>query len=194
MFSRRCVGSGIALMAGGSARSSGAWAGMRERSGLLLLALLALLAFVPAAVAQPVKGEVTTTVENGFARLVFTLTREVEAQVKVSNNILIVTFERPVDVSVERLNAGAPDYISAARRDPDGKGLRIALARKVTVNSMTAGERVYLDLLPDTWTGLAPGLPREVIEELARRAREAEKKVRQQRSTAAQSKMAAIRV
>jgi long-chain acyl-CoA synthetase len=41
--------------------------------------------------------------------------------------------------------------------------------------------------LPDTWTGLPPGLPREVIEDLARRAREAEKKVRQQRSLAKQT-------
>ena len=66
--------------------------------------------------------------------------------------------------------------MSAARRDPDGKGIRIALARKVTMNSMAAGERLFVDLLPDTWTGLPPGLPRDVIEELARRAREAETK------------------
>ena len=83
--------------------------------------------------------------------------------------------------------------MSAARRDPDGKGIRIALARKVTMNSMTAGERLFVDLLPDTWTGLAPGLPRDVIDELARRAREAERRVRQQRALAEQNKMAPIR-
>jgi hypothetical protein len=36
--------------------------------------------------------------------------------------------------------------------------------------------------LPDTWTGFRTGLPQDVIEDLARRAREAEKLVRQQRA------------
>ena len=72
--------------------------------------------------------------------------------------------------------------------------MRLALARKVTVNSMAAGERLFVDLLPDAWTGLAPGLPRDVIEDLSRRAREAEKKVRQQRSLARENKMMPIRV
>ena len=80
--------------------------------------------------------------------------------------------------------------MSAARRDPDGKGIRIALARKVTMNSMAAGERLFVDLLPDTWVGLAPGLPRDVIDELARRAREAERRVRAQRALAQQNKAA----
>jgi hypothetical protein len=158
---------------------------------LFLLALS--LASRPAA-AEPVKGEASAIVENGFARLSFKLAAEVEAQVRVSNSIIIITFKRPVDINVDKLGAGAADYIAAARRDPDGTAIRIALARKVTVKSMTAAERLFVDLLPDRWVGLPPGLPREVIEELARRAREAEKKVKQQRALATQNKMPAIRV
>ncbi|MGE3148615.1 MAG: tetratricopeptide repeat protein, partial [Pseudorhodoplanes sp.] len=45
--------------------------------------------------------------------------------------------------------------------------------------------RLFVDLLPDTWTALPPGLPKEVIEELARRAREAEKLLKQQRGPGA---------
>ena len=52
------------------------------------------------------------------------------------------------------------DYIGAARRDPDGRALRFALARKVKFNSMVAGERLFVDLLPEAWTGEPPGLPR----------------------------------
>ena len=103
-------------------------------------------------------------------------------------------FTQPVDIDVDASSASAPDYIGAARRDPDGKGLRIALARKVTMNSMAAAERLFVDLLPDTWSGLPPGLPREVIEDLARRARDAEKKVRQQRAESQQAKTTPIRV
>ena len=140
------------------------------------------------------KAEVSATVENGYARLVFQFAEEIEAQVKLANNILTINFPRPVDISIDRVSANAAGYVSAARRDPDGKGVRIALARKVTMNSMAAGERLFVDLLPDTWVGLAPGLPRDVIDDLARRAREAERRVRQQRALAQQNKAAPIRV
>ena len=162
---------------------------------LLPAALFLLASALPQpAAAQSVKGEVSATVENGFARLVFTLAEDVEPQVKVANGIIVITFGRPVDVAVERISTNVPGFVSAARRDPDGKGLRIALARKATVNSMAAAERLFVDLLPDTWTGLPPGLPRDVIEDLARRAREADRKVRQQRVLVRQSKMTPIRV
>jgi hypothetical protein len=165
------------------------------RGAFCLAAFLAVsVVAAPPASAQAVKGEVRAVVENGFARLVFTLTEEVDAQVRVANGIIAITFARPVEVAVDRLSANAGGYVSAARRDPDGKAIRIALSRKVTVNSVAAGERLFVDLLPETWTGLAPGLPRDVIEELARRAREAEKKLRQQRTLARQSKAAPIRV
>ena len=42
----------------------------------------------------------------------------------MSGAIMVITFKKPVDVAVDRLNAGAPDYISAARRDPDGTAIR----------------------------------------------------------------------
>jgi tetratricopeptide (TPR) repeat protein len=162
----------------------------------LLAALLLPASALPqsAAAQQPVKGEVSAAVENGFARIVFTLTEDVESEVKVGNGIIVVTFRRPVDLIVDRLNTNLAGIVSAARRDPDGKGLRIALARKVTVNSMAAAERLFIDLLPEDWKGLPPGLPREVIEDLARRARDADQKVRQQRQLARQSKMTPIRV
>jgi len=163
---------------------------------LLLPALAVALAAVVAhpAAAQPVSGELTVALENGHARLVFRLAEEVESQVRLANNILTVTFVRPVEIAVDRISTNASDYISAARRDPDGKAVRIALARKVTMNSIAAGERLFVDLLPDTWTGLPPGLPRDVIDELARRARDAERRARQQRMLARQKELAPIRV
>ena len=156
--------------------------------------LLLTIALPRPACAQAIKGEVSAVMENGFARLVFTLAEDVESQVKVANGIIIVSYRRPIDVNVDKLAANAPGYVSAARRDPDGKAIRIALARKVTVNSMAAAERLFVDLLPEPWTGLPPGLPREVIDDLAKRAREADRKLRQQRVLARQAKMLPIRV
>src|ERR1035437_1351497 len=107
---------------------------------------------------------------------------------------MVVTFKKPVAIAVDRLNAAASDYISAARLAPDGISIRIARARKIKVNSMPAAERLYIDLLPEAWSGLLPGLPREVIEELANRALAAESQLRKQRFTAKTQKPSAIRV
>jgi len=146
---------------------------------LLLLALS--LLFAPAAHAEPVSAELSVSTRAGFARFVFHFTEETDAEINLSNGILVVAFKKPVDVSVDRILVGAPDYVNAARRDPDGMAVRLALGRKVTVNSMMAGDRLFVDLLPEGWVGLPPGLPQEVIDDLARRARAADKLERQQR-------------
>ena len=168
---------------------------MRARRAAAVVAVLLLLALAvaarPAAGRRPSADQGRGQCRRRRAALPGWSSRiaeEVEWQVRLANGIIVITFKRPVDVAVDRISAGAGDYISAARRDPDGKAVRIALARKVTVNSMAAGERLFVDLLPDTWTGLPPGLPREVIEELARRAREAEKQAARQQQSLAQQK------
>jgi tetratricopeptide (TPR) repeat protein len=166
------------------------------RRWLVVAGLFAALLFPWPALAAPppAKGEVSVAVGGGYARLVFRFAEEIESEVRLSNGVIVITFKKPVDVSIDRISAGASEYVGAARRDPDGKGIRLALARKVTVNSMAAGERLFVDLLPDTWTGVTPGLPQEVVDDLARRAREAEKKARQQLQAVAQRKQPPIRV
>src|SRR5690348_4203147 len=146
------------------------------------------------ATAPAIKGEISVTVENGFARFVLTFAEEIETKVRVANNILSITFEKPGDISVARAAVTSGGYASAARRDPDGMASRCAVAPTVTMDSTAAAERVLVDLLPEGWAGLPPGLPREVIEDLARRAREAEKKTRQQRALARQVPSAPVRV
>ena len=87
-----------------------------------------------------------------------------------------------------------PDYIGSARRDPDGSAIRLSLSRKVTINTMTAGERLFVDLLPDSWKGPPPSLPNEVVRELSERARAAERELRQQRAMSEAKKRAPVRV
>jgi hypothetical protein len=149
----------------------------RPGARLLCLFLTFILACaVPVlAKADPFKAAVTTDVSGGYARLVFALGDDVDASAHSAGNVLIVSFDKPVLISIDRLSAQASEYIGAARRDPDGRAIRIALARKVTVNSIAAGDKFFVDLLPDTWSGPPPSLPQDVVEELARRAREAER-------------------
>jgi hypothetical protein len=143
---------------------------------------------------EAVKGEATLSAAGGYARLVLKLDEDVDSDVSVAGTILIIRFKRPVDVPVAKLADAAPDYVGSARRDPDGSAIRLALSRKVTVNAMTAGERIFIDLMPDNWKGLPPGLPPEVVKELSERARAAEHALRLQRATQEAKKRPPIRV
>ncbi len=131
---------------------------------------------------------------GGYARLVLKLDEDVDSDVSVAGSIVVIRFKRPVDISVDKLSDAVPAYVGSARRDPDGAAIRLSLARRVTVNAMTAGERIFVDLLPDSWSGLPPSLPQEVIRELSERARIAERALRQQRAAEAALKRAPVRV
>jgi hypothetical protein len=100
--------------------------------------------------ADAVKGEATLSTETGFARLLFRFAEDVTTEVTAAGSIIVIRFERPVDVAVERLSDAVPDYVSSVRRDPDGTAIRMSLARRVTINTMSAGERTFIDLLPDS--------------------------------------------
>src|SRR6516162_5917191 len=149
---------------------------------------------VPGRAADPVSGEAMFSNSGGYARLLLKFTEDVASEVTTAGSIIVIRFERPVNLSVERLPEGAPDYVSSARRDPDGMAIRLSLARRVSVNTMSAGERTFIDLLPDGWSGPPPGLPIEVVRELAERARAAERALRQQRAEAIAKKRPPIRV
>ena len=166
----------------------------RALAAFALGALLLIAASLHTASADPIEADVTASVSGGYARLVFSMSDYDAASVRQEGSVLIIRFNTPLDVTVDRLAAQAPDYIGAARRDPDGKAVRLALARKVTVNAMTAGEKYFVDLLPDTWRGLPPGLPQDVVEALARRARDAEKLAARERRLAALGNIPPVRV
>ena len=168
---------------------------------------MALLAGAPAAAAvsfttaagassggYAIKGEATFSASGGYARLVLKLAEDVESDVITAGSIIVIRFKRPVDIPVDKLNDAVPDYVGSARRDPDGSAIRLSLARRATINTMTAGERVFVDFLPDGWTGPPPTLPADVIRELAARARAAERALRAQLAVAAAKKKPPVRV
>lgn len=148
----------------------------------------------PARAADPIRGEASFSAGGGFARLVIKLGEDVPSEVTTAGSILVIRFDRPVDVPVDRIPEGAPDYVNSARRDPDGGAIRLSLARRVTVNTMNAGERTFVDLLPEGWKGPPPSLPMDVVKELAERARVAERALRAQRAAAEAKKRPQIRV
>lgn len=162
----------------------------------VLLSACALIGLntIVAHAADAVRGEASFSAGGGFARLVIKLGEDVPSEVTTAGSILIIRFDRPVDVPVDRVPEGAPDYVNSARRDPDGSAIRLSLARRVTVNTMNAGERTFIDLLPEGWKGPPPSLPMDVVKELAERARAAERALRAQRAAAESKKRPPIRV
>jgi hypothetical protein len=170
-------------------------AARRAAAVAAVAAAAALAPLLPSAAnADPVKGEATLSASGGFARLVIRLDDDVDSEVALAGSIVVIRFKKPVDIAVGKLADSVPDYVGSARRDPDGMAIRLALARKVTVNSMMAGERTFIDLLPESWNGPPPSLPQEVVRNLAERAREAERELRQQKSMAEAKKRAPVRV
>ena len=111
---------------------------------------------------------------EAYGRIVLTFDAPVSLKAKVSGTILVLSFGETVSAGPERIAVGMPNFVSAVRRDPDGSAFRLALQRPLRVNVQDAGEQVYVDLLPESWTGLPPQLPAEVVADLARRARVAE--------------------
>ncbi|WP_298255256.1 tetratricopeptide repeat protein [Bradyrhizobium sp.] len=172
----------------GRARSS------PRAAGFLFGALVYLAFSTPGFAADAVNAEASFTSAGGFARLVIKFDEDVSSEVVTAGSIVVIRFERPVDISVDRLGEAVPDYVGAARRDPDGSAIRLSLSRRVKINTMTAGERLFVDLLPDSWKGPPPSLPEEVVRELSERARAAERELRQERALSEAKKRTPVRV
>ncbi len=187
------------MACGGTTRSPGFRRRLAHRSkaviavACLIVALTAPSLGAPSAPA-PVKTTLTVTTSDGYARLVFSAGEYIDGSARQAGNVLIISFKQPLDVAVNRIAEQAPEYIGAARRDPDGKSVRMALAQNVTIHAMSAGEKFFVDLLPTNWSGMPPGLPQDVVDELARRAREAERLLERQRAAVQTKKSAPIRV
>jgi tetratricopeptide (TPR) repeat protein len=136
------------------------------------------LLFAIAGQAEASRVNVRGSEMRGYARIILEFDTPPKTSTRATDSILVISFDQTVTINTEKLASELPSYVSVVRRDPDGKAIRLALIRGVRTNIMEAGERIFIDLMPDTWTGLPPGLPQEVVDELSRRARDAEAKVR----------------
>jgi hypothetical protein len=111
---------------------------------------------------------------NRFGRIALEFDKTAKVTARISNGVLVIAFPDPGPIRNERLAAEMPGYIATVRQDPDRTGIRAALTASYRVSLLEAGEKVFVDLLPEDWAGLPPGLPPDVVADLARRAQEAE--------------------
>jgi len=132
---------------------------------------------VPSALAAD-KVLLEAQLKQDFGRIILTFSALPKYKVRVTNGVLIVQFEQPVDIDIRQVARKLSDYVIIGRLDPDSKALRFALAQPIKINTIEAGEMLFIDIMPKKWVGLPPGLPREVIAELERRAKALAKKTR----------------
>lgn len=148
---------------------AGAWIS----TGLAVLCALFALGWPPAQAATEVDF-IAAEKPEGYARIVLTFPKLPEYSIDVRSGVLVISFKEAMWARLDETTMQAPSYIVVGRVDPDGRAIRFALGRAVRVNTMEAAERLYIDLLPENWTGLPPSLPTAVVEELVRRAASAE--------------------
>lgn len=143
--------------------------------GLAALSLAAGFAAPATAATATLRGE---AMRAGFGRIAFAFDEPVTTRVRVANGVVVIGFSQPVKLDPSKLAAELPSYVSVIRVDPDSRGLRLALARPYRANLLEAGDKAFIDLLPENWTGQLPGLPPEVLAELTQRLRLAEARAR----------------
>lgn len=141
------------------------------------LVLLPLFSSASSAFAQAaLNAVVTTETKRGYGRFIITLpdrTRFVKYTISTDDNVLVVRLEEPLSLDLDREITPLSDYVLVARKDPEGSVLRFALAADVRVNTMAAGEHLYIDFLPREWRGENPALPQEIVRKLEKRAEDA---------------------
>lgn len=144
---------------------------------------MAVLCLASPALAQE-QGQLYATQEDGYARLILSFPgRDTlpKYSMRIENGVLSIEFEEKVEVILPDVGTTMPSYLSVARVDPDGKGLRMGLRSAFNFNRIEAGEKLFIDLMPQTWQGMPPALPQDIIDELAERARLAALKAERER-------------
>jgi hypothetical protein len=157
----------------------------------LWVAMIGVVAAMLIAMAAPARaqeqGQLFATQEAGYARMILSFPGRDDFpkyQMRIENGVLSIQFEEQVSIILPDVGVTMAPYMSVARVDPDGRGLRIGLRSSFNFNRIEAGERLFIDLLPTDWQGMPPALPQEIIDELAERARLAAIRAERERKAA----------
>ncbi|RDE10266.1 hypothetical protein [Pelagibacterium lacus] len=159
-------------MSGTTGFGAGWFSAARQAS----LALFLSLPLVAAAFAQePIAFEAEP--QDGYARLILSFPERLNLPaytVSADNGVLIIALDGvEMDGTLPDVGMIIGDYASVVRFDPDREAIRMGLRAPLRINTIAAGEQLYIDLMPTGWSGPPPGLPEPVIARLAERAESA---------------------
>lgn len=119
--------------------------------------------------AEEKRAKVDTSTDGGFGRLIFTTPNQAEANARIEDGALIIAFSEPLTADLVHAARRLTHYVKSARSEP---GLvRLNLAPKVRANVTAAGDKLFVDLLPEAWQGVPPRLPAKLFASLQATAR-----------------------
>ena len=144
---------------------------LRSLAAAVLTVLLLALPFPAVASGE---GRADLNEEDGYGRLVFTFPGGLPShRASIKAGILVLEFGRGVEIDNDAFLREMPRYVALVRQSDDKRTLRVALTTDFTLDTKTAENAVYVDLLPPGWTGAPPPLPADVAARLeaAKRAK-----------------------
>lgn len=102
--------------------------------------------------------------EDGYGRMIFTFPGGIPShRASVNSGVLVLEFGRAVQIDSDMFMREMPRYFAMIRQSEDRRNIRAALTTDFTLDTKTAENAVYVDLLPPGWTGAPPPLPAEVL-------------------------------
>ncbi|HYG89300.1 MAG TPA: tetratricopeptide repeat protein [Azospirillum sp.] len=117
--------------------------GPRRAGGLLAVGLL-----LAASAAQAASVPVRAATHKDYGRLVFDWPQKVEFTARIEGERLVVSFDQPIEATLDKAVAALPAYLSAGRVAADGRSVEFDLKRPVAVRSFRNRNSVALDLSP----------------------------------------------
>lgn len=135
--------------------------GLRAKGFLLRQAVRAGLVVACLLAGSPARADDTVSVatNDGYGRVLFTLTPVAHARALTQGGVLTISFDRKVSVDPAQIAQTLAGLVTNGRIDPDGKTLRFALAQNVRLHSSVMGAKIAIDLLPASYAGTPPDLP-----------------------------------
>jgi hypothetical protein len=134
---------------------------VRRILGLAMFALL--LTVMPLSVQAADGVRIDLAEEDGYGRAIFTFPDGVPGyRASINSGILVLDFDKTFDLEPDAFLRQMPRYVALVRQSEDRRSLRLALTTEFTLDTKTAENALYVDLMPPGWTGNPPPLPQEV--------------------------------
>ena len=144
---------------------------------LLVVLILSAALFSSVTAQAEITAQVKIEDKKNYGRIILRFFELPSYQARITDGVFILSFDETINLNTDQFMKPLGEYFTVGRTDPDGKSVRFALAKKIKLHTIEAGDLLFIDLLPQPWVGLPPSLPQKVINELsAKTQQDAEEK------------------